>query len=82
MPTDMETNEMSFQGCFLVGNDEIIPGKSTKINKILEAAYKPEDSSNSALSCLIVAEVRGVTGAQETQVGNQRAEKEQGSMPT
>lgn len=55
----METNEMSFQGCFLVGDDEIIPGKSTKKNKILEAAYKPEDSPNPALSCLIAAESEG-----------------------
>ena len=51
LPTGMETNEMNFQGCFLVKKGEIIPRKSTKENKILEAAYKPEDSPNSALSC-------------------------------
>lgn len=55
----METKEMSFQGCFLVGDDEIIPGKSTKKNKVLEATYKPEDSPNPALSFLMVAGSEG-----------------------
>ena len=78
LPIDIETNETNFQGFFLLGDDEINPGKRTKKTKSWRLATNQKiHSTDSAPSCLIVTEVRLVTGVQGSRVGRKRAEKEE-----